>query len=125
MTRSPRSLMGERRYSLARDFSAHPGPRYKRQGKHSGEQFRDKLLTWLEEPGTIVLDLDGTSGIGSSFIDEAFGGLVFARGMPASEVRNRIRLKSELDASYILDFEDSLEKAEADRVAGRSKVRVG
>lgn len=123
MAQSHRSQMGERRYSLARDFSPHPGPRYKSQGKHSGEQFREKLWSWIQDGGPILLDLDGTSGIGSSFIDEAFGGLVFARNMTAADVRARIKLKSELDESYLLDYEDSLEKAEADRVAGRLRAQ--
>jgi hypothetical protein len=113
MVRLRRSPNNERLVSLAKDFSRHPGPRYKAQGKDSGEQFRKRILSWLKDSDLLLVDLDGTSGIGSSFIDEAFGGLIFAEGMTPDEVRRRIKVKSDLDASYLLDFEDSIARAAA------------
>ncbi|HNP66163.1 MAG TPA: STAS-like domain-containing protein [Woeseiaceae bacterium] len=63
--------------SIAKDFSRFPGGRYRRLGRFSGEQFRDDCLQVHLHSGEIVsVDLDGTSGLGSSFLDEAFGGLV-------------------------------------------------
>lgn len=62
---------------VGRDFSRTPGPRYERQGKYSGEQFR-KLF--LEEPlrngDEIVVNLEGCDGFTTSFLDESFGELV-------------------------------------------------
>lgn len=60
------------------DFSEFPGPRYESLGPHSGEKFRKAVL--LEEiknhHGDISIVLDGAFGYGSSFLDEAFGGLI-------------------------------------------------
>lgn len=109
--------MSEVRISLARDFSRHPGPRFIEQGPHSGEAFRKLLLKKLAGSDTALVDLDGTSGIGSSFIDEAFGGLVKREGWSVADVRRRIRVKSELDESYLLEFEDSLRNAGLSRAS--------
>jgi len=61
------------------DFSEFPGPRYERIGPNSGEKFRETILlpalrtAPIEE---ITINLDGTAGYGSSFLEEAFGGLI-------------------------------------------------
>ena len=60
--------------NVARDFTRFPSGRYKRNGSTSGEAFRERFL---EEPlrrGEVVqVELDGTIGYGSSFLEEAFG----------------------------------------------------
>lgn len=61
------------------DFSEFPGPRYERLGPHSGEKFRDTVLlpALNSVPAEdISVNLDGTAGYGSSFLEEAFGGLI-------------------------------------------------
>lgn len=109
--------MGDRAViSLAKDFSRHPGPRLRTQGRHSGQQFReDVLLKKLSQHEHVVVDLDGTSGIGSSFIDEAFGGLIFASGMDSDVVKRRVSVVSRLDETYLLQFDDSVTRAEPPR----------
>ncbi len=67
------------------DFSMSPGPRYCKQGPDSGELFYHKILNGkfaeaIEKNQKLVLDLDGTDGYMSSFIDEAIGNLVFDFG---------------------------------------------
>ncbi|VVN74220.1 hypothetical protein PS708_00604 [Pseudomonas fluorescens] len=60
-------------------FSEFPGPRRESIGPNSGEKFRDTVLlpAIKENPNEIiVVDLDGTAGYGSSFLEEAFGGLL-------------------------------------------------
>lgn len=59
-------------------FSEFPGPRYIDLGPFSGELFRKKvLLPEIEaNQGEITVVLDGAFGYGSSFLDEAFGGLI-------------------------------------------------
>lgn len=61
-----------------KDFSRFPGPRYIRLGKFSGEAFREeKLVPALKKSDSpIQVDLDGVAGYGSSFLDEAFAGLL-------------------------------------------------
>lgn len=59
------------------EFSRFPGPRFKKLGPHSGEEFRDNVLKIaLESDIEVQVDLDGVFGYGSSFLEEAFGGLV-------------------------------------------------
>lgn len=67
-----------KRVIKVQDFSKFPGPRYRRLGPASGEQFREEvLLPALKEFGReFVIDLDGVMSYGSSFLEEAFGGAV-------------------------------------------------
>lgn len=53
-----------------------PGPRFKRLGPSSGEEFRDWLVAELQKDEDLTVDLDGTEGYGSSFLEESFGGLI-------------------------------------------------
>lgn len=63
--------------NIADDFTQFPGGRYKRNGKGSGEEFREKFLVpHLKAQERIVIDLDGVSGYPPSFLEEAFGGLI-------------------------------------------------
>ena len=64
-------MSSERVISVARDFSRTPGPRYTSQGDWSGEEFRKRLERELRRHERLVVDLDGTRGCGSSFLDEA------------------------------------------------------
>jgi hypothetical protein len=62
---------------IAKDFSPTPGARYYTDGPFSGEEFYDKLLSVkfneaLESGRKLVVDLDGTEGYATSFLDEAF-----------------------------------------------------
>jgi hypothetical protein len=108
--------MSEKRLSVAGDFTPNPGPRYNRQGPYSGELFREEIVKWLKQYDQLFIDLDGTSGMGSSFLDEPFGGLIRKEKMSAEDVRRRIRFKSELDETYLLDIEESLQQASAVRI---------
>lgn len=66
---------------IATDYTDTPGARYKEQGPFPGEEFRDELLypkyiECFEKNEELIVDLDGGYGYGSSFLEEAFGGLV-------------------------------------------------
>lgn len=99
--------------SLAREFTRHPGPRRISQGPNSGEKFRKLLVKRMRDHDRITVDLDGTSGIGSSFLDEAFGGLVFAEGFSRKDVESRVKVKSDLDSSYIITVQESIKRAKS------------
>jgi len=103
--------MREMSISVAKDFTPHPGPRLKKQGKFSGEEFRKLLVEKLLDADLLYVDLDGTSGFGSSFLDEAFGGLIRSEGMSRDEVKKRIIIKSEMDPSYKDEVEEAIELA--------------
>lgn len=106
--------MSETVFSIARDFSPNPGPRKVRQGPNSGEALRPKLKQVLElNSGSIKILLDGTKGIGSSFLDEAFGGLIRYEGKTKDELKRRFEFVSAIDPSYIVTIYDSFERAQA------------
>jgi hypothetical protein len=100
--------MHEMHISVARDYTRHPGPRYERQGAFSGERFRKMLVDNLKKVKRLVVDLDGTSGFGSSFLDEAFGGLIRYEGMTRDEVRKRVVVKSDMDETYAAEVEEAV-----------------
>ena len=67
-------------FSVAREFTDTPGPRYRKQGKFSGEEFRELFLEpvfkqYMLSGTKIEIDLDGVYGYPTSFLEEAFGGL--------------------------------------------------
>jgi len=68
----------ENRISISKDFSPTPAGRYYPQdGDFPGELFRDTILVpSLKKYAKTIVNLDNDSGYGSSFIDEAFGGLL-------------------------------------------------
>jgi hypothetical protein len=103
--------MREMYVSIARDFSPHPGPRYRRQGPASGEEFRALLVEWLKQAERLIVDLDGTSGFGSSFLDEAFGGLIRNEGLRREDLAERLVIKSDMDESYLEEVREALELA--------------
>ncbi|QQD14268.1 STAS-like domain-containing protein [Sphingobacterium sp. UDSM-2020] len=67
----------EIRISVAKDFSETPGARYKSDGSFSGQEFYEQILNSkfaqaLAENEILIIDLDGTEGYATSFLDEAF-----------------------------------------------------
>lgn len=73
------------------DFTEYPGPRYDNQGPESGEKFYVEKLNPLfnkcySEDKLLVVNLDGTAGFASSFLDEAFGQLTYDFGADTLEM---------------------------------------
>jgi hypothetical protein len=74
------------RLSVAEEFSKTPGPRTRAEGEHSAEEFLDTILErrFDEAVGSdavLLVDLDGGYGFGTSFLEEAFGGLARKKGI--------------------------------------------
>ncbi len=66
--------------SIAKDFSVTPGSRYREEGSFSGQDFRELILEprfnkVVAAKKTLTVNLDGTLGFGTSFLEEVFGGL--------------------------------------------------
>ena len=98
--------------NVAKDFSLTPGPRYVKQGPFSGEAFRKKVLVPALTTGSLVcVVFDGTAGFGSSFIDEAFGGLVRSEGYKQEELLSRISYTSVEDPILIDDAIEAIKDA--------------
>lgn len=88
--------MSDTTVNIAKDFTRYPAGRYKRNGKTSGEEFREKFLVpTLAEGGTVRIELDGTIGYGSSFLEEAFGGLVRSLHVSSSQLLSRLELRTD------------------------------
>lgn len=89
--------------SVAKEFSRTPGPRKTNEGDYSGEAFLDNVLVpkfqeALDRDAVLRVDLDGTAGFATSFLEEAFGGL--ARKYSSEEVLKHIEFISE-DEPYL------------------------
>lgn len=86
-------------YSIANEFTKTPGPRGKKEGKKSGEEFLEKVLLpkfreAISKKIKLVIDLDGTYGYPPSFLDESFGGLVKETGKTKKEIFETLEIQT-------------------------------
>lgn len=81
---------------VAKDFARSPSGRYPTDGPNSGQRFRDELLFPALLNDRVEVVLDGVLTLGSSFLDEAFGGLVREKGLSPSEIRAKLTITSKL-----------------------------
>lgn len=76
------------------DFTPFPAGRTRSDGPFCGEVFRDKFLRpHLDKHEAVIVVLDTALGYGSSFLEEAFGGLIRLE-YPKEEVLSLIRLET-------------------------------
>jgi predicted oxidoreductase len=81
--------------SVAQQFSRFPAGRVRTDGDFSGERFREEFIVpALVDQGRVSIELDGAAGYGSSFLEEAFGGLVRHNKFTEHELRERLTLVS-------------------------------
>ncbi|WP_066827628.1 STAS-like domain-containing protein [Sphingomonas mali] len=86
---------------VAADFTRFPGGRYKSDGIFSGERFREEcLVPALDRGAKVVIKLDGTMGYGSSFLEEAFGGVVRSGRFTPQELQDRLVLETSDPSLY-------------------------
>ncbi len=70
---------------VATEFSPYPSGRFPTDGQYNGELFRTRwLVPALRRASTgdsnvVVVDIDGVRSFGSSFLEEAFAGLIRLR----------------------------------------------
>ncbi len=85
--------------NIAQRFSKTPFGRYATDSPYSAEKFRDEILipAFTDHPNeTIVVDFTGVSlGLGSSFLEEAFGGLV-RKGIDPNLIQKNLKIVSKL-----------------------------
>lgn len=88
--------------NVASEFSELPFGRYPKHGPNNGQRFREEtLLPALAAHKKVIVDLAGTRGLGPSFLEESFGGLVRA-GYRETELRERLHITNP-DYSYVVD----------------------
>jgi len=89
--------------SVARDLSRFPAGRFKKEhGIHSGEAFKELIAKKLQENDTVTVLLNDTMGFGSSWIEEAFGGLVRDNIFSASDLHKKLTIEAD-DKSLITE----------------------
>jgi len=84
--------------NIATEFSKTPFGRYKADSPYSAESFREKILKpafdEAKDGDKITVDFKGISlGLGSSFLEEAFGGLI-RMGVDKNKVLNTLVIVS-------------------------------
>ncbi|MDY9918551.1 protein of unknown function [Porphyromonadaceae bacterium KH3R12] len=102
---------------IASDFSRIPGARFPEEGDFSGQQFRQEiLLPKLKEAIDIKeileIDLDGTAGLGTSFLEESFGGLIRIDNLNYQAIIDTIKFVSNDDPEYIEEINNYLKEAD-------------
>ena len=100
--------------NIAKDFTRAPGPRYIIEGDYSGELFRKNFLEPLfidpSDQSKIFIDLDGTIGYGTSFLEEAFGGIVRVTG-DYNRCNARFEFKSEEEQRVLAKIKEYMKDA--------------
>ncbi len=103
---------------IALDFTPSTGGRTQDEGPNSGELFRETILLpkyrkCVENNDMLEVDFDDCYGIGTSFLEEAFGGLVRVHGYRG--VLQRLRMIATEDLTifdnvkkYITEAEEKL-----------------
>lgn len=99
------------------DFAKAPGPRYEEEGLFSGEIFRKEILAprlrkAIEIGEVLVVNLDGTAGYGTSFLEESFGGLIREEKIEYSDIKKFLRIISEQEDYLIDDINDDINDAQ-------------
>lgn len=91
--------------NIAKEFSPYPVGRFYDDGPDSGQRFREEFLEPPLLAGeTVEVQLSGTEGFGSSFLDEAFGGVVRKFKFTEEDVRKHLILVADddpVDQSYL------------------------
>lgn len=101
-------------YVIAKDYTDTPGHRYEKEGSFSGENFRKTVLLDLlkkaqDQSTTILIDFDGGYGYPTSFLEEAFGGLV--RATKNKNILSIMSFKSDEEPSLINEVESYIKAA--------------
>lgn len=102
--------------NIATDYSRFPGGRYPEDGSGNGTDFREHFLVpVLEGKQHATIVLDGAVGYPSSFLDEAFAGLVRVKGFSADQVLKAFDFKAEQPAfrPFIALIRDYVRSAKA------------
>lgn len=102
--------------NICKEYTDTPGGRYISQGDFSGEDFKNKLLKpryleAIEKEETLIIDLDGGYGYGSSFLEEAFGGLIRDLNKNYKQAIEVIILKSNDEPALIEDIKKYIKDA--------------
>lgn len=119
--------MSTKEITVGQDYSDVPGGRFIKYGDFSGEHFRDSaLVPALRDYDRVVVYLDGTKTYMSSFLEEAFGGLIRERGFTLDDLKKRLVVTSRAPryAVYVKMVEQNLIAADVEARRTKSETRV-
>lgn len=102
---------------IARDFSTAPGPRLISEGRFSGQQFRESILAprvkeAITKREKLTVDLDGTAGYGTSFLEESFGGLIRNDQLPLAVLEQTLVFVSDEEPDLIDEIREYMSDAQ-------------
>lgn len=88
---------------VAKEFYKRPAARYKVDGKYSGEEFREDILTKkiqeaINNNQQLEIDFSGVTMAGSSFLDEAFGGIVRSKKISSKSLLRMLIIKTKKES---------------------------
>lgn len=105
--------MPNKSITIATDYSSEPFGRYPSDGDANGTRFREEWLKpALTDSETVTVVLDGAEGYGSSFLEEAFGGLVRLCGFTEKDLHQRLKLISDDDPSLVDEVWEYIDRAQ-------------
>jgi hypothetical protein len=71
---------------------------YYEDGPFPGQKFREEILMpALKANAKVLVDIDGTRGFGSSFLEEAFGGLVRVHHFSVKTLMDKLEITGSLE----------------------------
>ena len=114
--------------SIKQLFGEYTGLRHANVSEKSGEEFYNTILNErfkdaAQKKYVIIVDLDGIRGYSPSFIDEAFGNLVFDFGV--NMVKRFLKIKSDDKPYWITAIEKETYKVwEERRMNGKKPVKT-
>lgn len=102
---------GPMEIDVAMQFSPYPIGRSERDGEYSGERFRREFLVPALREATangsrVIVNIDGVRTFGSSFLEEAFGGLVRDEGFTVPQLERALRIAFTKD--YLGIYRDAI-----------------
>jgi hypothetical protein len=109
------------------DFTMTPGLRHAVTSEKSGEEFYHEKLNpefaaALNAKEKLVVVLDGTRGYPPSFLDEAFGNLVYDFGI--NRVKDNVSVLSNVEPHWIPYIEEKYQEWEARRTSTQNPRKV-
>jgi STAS-like domain of unknown function (DUF4325) len=103
--------------NVAKEFTRFPGGRSKKFGETSGEAFRERFLEApIQQGQRVSVELDGTIGYSSSFLEEAFGGLVRKLHISANDLWDKLDLIT-TDQALVKEVSGYIQDASAQSLA--------
>ena len=87
-------MTGIKELDIAESFTAYPVGRFRSDGRYSGQAFREDYLGPALRNGAIAVVMDGAMGYGSSFLEEAFGGLVRECGFEPKDLKRNLTIQT-------------------------------